>query len=76
MSSIASFAIRRTAQASRKNIFEQARFLTGTGDVPIDVDHYVSGWEEAGDFGQTGKYQIQTFNKISDKVSQQCMWIL
>jgi D-3-phosphoglycerate dehydrogenase len=72
MSSIASFAIRRTASASKGYGFQQARFLTGTS-IPIDVDHYTSGWESSKgikditDFTKAGKYQIQTFNKISPK---------
>ena len=69
MSSIASFAIRRTASASFK---QQARYLSGTA-VPVDVDHYTSGWDQSnfkdiGEFSKAGKYQIQTFNKISEKV--------
>ncbi len=39
--------------------------------VPVDVDHYTSGWniEDIADFKQPSKYHIQTFNKISPKVS-------
>lgn len=81
MTSLASFAIRRTA-ASQMNLqmrnpfTQQARCLVaGTGtSVPVDVDHYASGWDEnnskaMGDLTPSGKYQIQTFNKISPKVN-------
>jgi len=65
MNSLATLAVRRAA--SRHLL--QVRPLTGT-TIPIDVDHYSSGWniEDIGEFTRAGKYQIQTFNKISDKV--------
>jgi len=74
MSSIASFAVRRSASSIRRQapqIHANARHLTGTA-IPIDVDHYTSGWDESsikdiGEFSKAGKYQIQTFNKISPK---------
>ena len=73
MSSIASFAIRRTAASTVFKQAQQARYLA-SGTIPIDVDHYTSGWDQSsikdiGEFSKAGKYQIQTFNKISEKVS-------
>lgn len=93
MSSIASFAIRRTASsvssvssatktsqqvpqlaqlAQLQRLCLHARYLTVGKSVPIDVDHYVSGWDNKNGssplMSPTGKYQIQTFNKISPKV--------
>jgi D-3-phosphoglycerate dehydrogenase len=63
MNSLATFAVRRAAS---KTFAQQARLAS---TVPIDVDHYSSGWniQDIGEFTQTGKYQIQTFNKISEK---------
>jgi len=71
MSSIASFAIRRTAAFSKQQQAQHARYLTGTS-IPIDIDHYTSGWDQSNikdisEFSKAGKYQIQTFNKISEK---------
>jgi hypothetical protein len=73
MSSIASFAIRRTAAFSKQQQAQHARYLTGTS-IPIDIDHYTSGWDQSNikdisEFSKAGKYQIQTFNKISEKVN-------
>jgi hypothetical protein len=36
-------------------------------NLPVDVDHYTSGWnvDDIKDFTSTGKYSVQTFNKIS-----------
>jgi len=43
------------------------RLLTGGGPIPIDVDHYTSGWniDDIKDFTKSGKYHVQTYNKIS-----------
>ena len=69
MTNFASFAIRRTAAATmRKTNNNQTRNLVGSV-TPINVDHYSSGWDEnLIDGTKAGKYQIQTFNKISPKV--------
>lgn len=66
MNSLASFAIRRSAG---RTAGQQIRHMSGS-DISMDVDHYTSGWnfEDVGDFTKAGKYQIQTFNKISEKV--------
>jgi len=64
MNSLATFAVRRAAS---KTFAQQARL---SSSISVDVDHYNSGWniKDIGEFSQTGKYQIQTFNKISEKV--------
>lgn len=49
-----------------------ARHLTGgAGPAKISVEHYASGWkiDDIADFTKHGKYHVQTFNKISEKVS-------
>jgi len=63
MNSLATFAVRRAAS---KTFAQQARL---SSSISVDVDHYNSGWniKDIGEFSQTGKYQIQTFNKISEK---------
>jgi len=73
MNSLTTFALRRTANRA----LLQVRPLTGT-IIPIDVDHYSSGWniKDIGEFTKPGKYQIQTFNKISDKVSRNAKMLL
>eukprot|EP00560_Eucampia_antarctica_P008949 CAMPEP_0197826238 /NCGR_PEP_ID=MMETSP1437-20131217/3210_1 /TAXON_ID=49252 ORGANISM="Eucampia antarctica, Strain CCMP1452" /NCGR_SAMPLE_ID=MMETSP1437 /ASSEMBLY_ACC=CAM_ASM_001096 /LENGTH=474 /DNA_ID=CAMNT_0043426585 /DNA_START=102 /DNA_END=1526 /DNA_ORIENTATION=+ len=69
MATTVSFAVRRTAAALRSSPnASTARYLTGT-TIPIDVDHYTSGWKigDIDDFTKAGKYRIQTFNKISEQ---------
>ena len=46
-----------------------ARSLTG-GPIPINVEHYTSGWniDDIKDFTKSGKYHVQTYNKISPTV--------
>jgi len=69
MATTVSFAVRRTAAALRKlPTASGARCVSGTA-IPIDVDHYSSGWkiEDIDDFSTASKYRIQTFNKISEK---------
>ena len=71
MNSLSTFAARQTS----RRIGQQVRPMgskTWTGDsISLDVDHYSSGWN-IGDIEEftkaAGKYQIQTFNKISEKV--------
>lgn len=65
MNSLASFAVRK---ALHRGIAQKVRPLTSG----VDLDHYSSGWNIAdiGEFTKPGKYQIQTFNKISAKVRQ------
>ena len=38
----------------------------------LDYDHFAHGWAvgDIGDFTRPGKYHMQTFNKISPKVSE------
>ena len=47
-----------------------ASSAVGGGGASVDVDHYTSGWNmgDLAEFSSEGKYQIQTFNKISEKV--------
>ena len=73
MSSIASFAIRKTAFASKQLQQQLALARCMSTNIPVDIDHYTSGWDDSqikdiGEFSKTGKYQIQAFNKISPKV--------
>jgi len=46
------------------------RCLTGS-PLPVDVDHYVSGWniDDIAEFTNDGFYNVQTYNKISEQVS-------
>jgi len=60
MNSLASFTVRK---ALHRGIAQQVRPLTSG----VDLDHYSSGWNIATNFTKEGKYQIQTFNKISAK---------
>jgi len=46
------------------------RSVTGrAGPVPVDVDHFVSGWSitDIENFAQPGSFNVQTYNKISQK---------
>lgn len=80
MSSVLSLGAKRACSASFASVARRAatvRTLSaaaaagggGDGALPLDVDHYVSGWNigDIAEFTRPGKYQIQTFNKISEK---------
>ena len=72
MKNLASFTFLRPAclrVIRQAAITHQVRNLTGT-TIPVEVDHYISGWniEDINDFTKHGKYHVQTFNKISEKV--------
>jgi len=45
------------------------RFMSDWSPIPIDVEHYTSGWniEDIDDFKEKGNYNIHTYNKISSK---------
>lgn len=61
----------RTATRTGARIVSTQRFLsTMTEAGPIDLEHYTSGWniEDIGDFTKPGKYNIETYNKISPVV--------
>lgn len=64
MSSLAAIASRRSNRLFVK--YQVRAFATPS----VDLDHYSSGWNisDLGEFTKAGKYQIQTFNKISEKV--------
>lgn len=53
--------------------FTTCRFLSSSSDgpLPVDVDHYTSGWhiKDISEFTQPGKYNVETYNKISPVVS-------
>lgn len=57
--------------AARRSLRTVSQVRTLSSGIDIDVDHYSSGWniDDIGEFtAKTGKYQIKTFNKISEKV--------
>lgn len=58
-----------TARASR-TIYRQAAVASYSGPA-VDYDHFTHGWnvKDIDDFTVDGKYSMQTFNKISPKVS-------
>ncbi|GFH58776.1 D-3-phosphoglycerate dehydrogenase [Chaetoceros tenuissimus] len=56
--------------AARRSLRTVSQVRTLSSGIDIDVDHYSSGWniDDIGEFtAKTGKYQIKTFNKISEK---------
>jgi D-3-phosphoglycerate dehydrogenase len=63
MSSLAAIASRHSNRLFVK--YQVRAFATPS----VDLDHYSSGWNisDLGEFTKAGKYQIQTFNKISEK---------
>jgi hypothetical protein len=72
MNSLATFAVRRAAS---RTFAQQVSPLSTS--IPVEVDHYTSsGWktENLGEVTKSGKYQIQTFNKISEKVRSTCRY--
>lgn len=71
MSNMSSYTIRRIASSFRSNAVasrSQARCSSGS-TVPADIEHFTSGWnfDDIAEFSQPGAWQIQTFNKISEK---------
>jgi D-3-phosphoglycerate dehydrogenase / 2-oxoglutarate reductase len=60
---------RRAAVAAASTTVTCLRPYTATARValPVDLEHYTSGWniDDIGDFTRKGQYAIQTFNKIS-----------
>jgi hypothetical protein len=58
-----------TIRASAQRVF--ARSVSNSHPIPVNVDHYVSGWniDDIADFIKPGAYNIQTYNKISEQVS-------
>jgi hypothetical protein len=50
------------------------RLLTGK-TFPVDVEHYTSGWniEDIKDFTKSGKFNVQTYNKISPTVRNEML---
>lgn len=70
------FLLGRTATRARlpssAGRLATARLLTTTdGPLPVDVEHYTSGWniDDISDFTKPGKYNVVTYNKISPVVS-------
>jgi len=59
--------LRRAASAQRAT--SKACFSSSN----VEIEHYTSGWsqEDKDYYTQSGKFQIQTFNKISPKVRRQ-----
>ena len=57
--------LRRAASAQRATA--KTCFSTSSN---VEIEHYTSGWsqEDKDYYTQSGKFQIQTFNKISPKV--------
>ena len=57
-------------RSSARIVTAFTRSLTGGGPIPINVEHYTSGWniEDIKDFTKSGKYHVQTYNKISPTV--------
>lgn len=60
-----------TKVSSIKGGSNGCRLLSTRGFVPVDVEHYTSGWKAFADVKEykPGRFQVQTFNKISPKVS-------
>lgn len=56
-----------TVRASAQRVF--ARCVSTSSPIPVNVDHYVSGWniDDIADFIKPGSYNIQTYNKISEQ---------
>ena len=69
---MATFTVTRNLVQQRYTASTIARrFVTTRAFVPVEVEHYTSGWKTFGDLESYSpeRYQIQTFNKISPKVS-------
>ena len=64
-------ALSSAAAAARNNT---AAATTATrrcfASAPVDFEHFASGWDkDSSEYKTEGKFHIETFNKISEKVS-------
>ncbi len=57
---------------TRLNVWKPASAVHYSGPS-VDYDHFSHGWAvgDIGDFTRPGKYHMQTFNKISPKVTNE-----
>ena len=64
-------AAARTSGLCRPTLRAASVRFMGGSPLPVDVDHYTSGWniEDIDEFTQPGKFNIRTYNKISPVVS-------
>lgn len=60
-----SLVVRRIAARQR----DLSRCLTTGSSLSVNLDHFNSGLEDEKGANQPGMYKIQTYNKISPKVS-------
>ena len=58
-----------TQQLARPALQRLAARSFSAKPIPIDIDHFTSGWaiEDLSDFTKQGKYSVQTFNQISTR---------
>jgi hypothetical protein len=58
---------RTTALAARNTTASTTRCFAS---APVDFEHFSSGWDkDSSEYKTEGKFHIETFNKISPKVS-------
>jgi D-3-phosphoglycerate dehydrogenase len=58
-------AFARAATLRRTGAISARCFSSGDSAMPVDVDHFTSGWNSGDSTSKPGKYTIQTYNKIS-----------
>ena len=70
MTSLAFFATHRITPTIRKHSGKTLLRNFSSKDIQYDFAHYSDGWkgiDDINEFSKPGKFQIQTFNKISEK---------
>ena len=67
---------RNTAARASRVACRQAAAAAPYSGPAVDYDHFAHGWNvnDINDFTVDGKYSMQTFNKISPKVSEVMGW--
>jgi hypothetical protein len=69
---MAFFSLARSRAVVMQPLRRNARFMSYTYTGPtVEFEHFASGWknvEDIEEFTEDGKYQLQTFNKISPQV--------
>jgi len=70
MTSLVSFATHRITPTIRKHSGKSLLRNFSSKDIQFDFAHYSDGWkgiDDINEFSKPGKFQIQTFNKVSEK---------
>jgi hypothetical protein len=67
---LATTLLRRTTALAARTSTATTSATRCFASAPVDFEHFSSGWEkDSSEYKTEGKFHIETFNKISPKVS-------